>query len=93
MTDEVKDMGPEMNSADPKKLGTALNELADEIKAGKYKTAQEAQMAMGMKMMSSMGQSPPVNRPPSRPITPASLSLRGKHCLRRALGAKSVLHE
>ena len=40
------------------KMRKVLDETAAEIKAGKYKTVQEAQQAMGMKMQAAMGPGP-----------------------------------
>ena len=45
MNEQAKTM-----AASASKMKKALDETAEEIKAGKYKTAQEAQAALGMKM-------------------------------------------
>ncbi|HEY2587948.1 MAG TPA: hypothetical protein VGI81_19550 [Tepidisphaeraceae bacterium] len=49
MTSEMASMGTAMIDS----MSKAASETADEIKAGKYKTPQEAQQALSSKMMSS----------------------------------------
>ena len=58
--DQVVKMAPAMSKA--------ATEVAGEIKADKYKTAEEAQQALGTKMLAAMMQAPP---PADAPAPPA----------------------
>jgi hypothetical protein len=52
-------------------MAKAANEVATEIKGDKYKTAEDAQQAMGTKMVAAMMQAAPPSAPGAPPVPPA----------------------